>query len=112
MLKKGWHGGREKRRSPRHDRKFRVILEYGGENYEIRTADISKHGALLPRRNPPSIGSNVKLTITIRNETSIFEGIVVRHTNCLVNGVKSTAIGIDIISPGYYEFVIDKIIIA
>ncbi|MHA2220358.1 MAG: PilZ domain-containing protein [Candidatus Hodarchaeales archaeon] len=111
-MAKGRYGGPQKRRSPRHDKKFKATLEYEGKTYEIRTINISKHGVLLPRRNPPSIGSQVKLTITIMNETSIFEGIVIRHANCLVNGVKTTGIGIDIISPGYNEFVKDKITIS
>ncbi|MHA2010665.1 MAG: PilZ domain-containing protein [Promethearchaeota archaeon] len=111
-MAKGRYGGPQKRRSPRHDKKFKATLEYEGKTYEIRTINISNHGVLLPRRNPPSIGSQVKLTITIKNETSIFEGIVIRHANCLVNGVKTTGIGIDIISPGYHEFVKDKITIA
>jgi hypothetical protein len=74
--------------------------------------NISKHGVLLPRRNPPPVGSHMKLTVTIRKETSIFEGIVIRYANCIVNRVKTTGIGIDIISPGYYEFVKNKITIA
>ena len=108
---KGWYGGSQKRRSPRHDKRFKVTLEHEGKTYEIRTVNISKHGVLLPRRNPPSIGSHVKLNITIKDESSIFEGIVVRHANCLVNGVKTIGIGIDIISPGYFDFVKDKITI-
>ena len=111
-MAKGWYGGSQKRRSPRHDKKFKVTLEYEGKTYEIRTVNISRHGVLLPRRNPPPVGSHVKLTVTIRDETSIFEGIVIQHANCLVNGVKTTGIGIDIISPGYDEFVKDKITIA
>jgi hypothetical protein len=111
-MAKGWYGGQQKRRSPRHDKKFKATLEYERNTYKIRTINISNHGVQLPRRNPPSIGSNVKLTITIRNETSKFEGIVKRYTFCFVNGVKTSGIGIDIISPGYYEFVKDKITIA
>jgi hypothetical protein len=111
-MTQGRYGGPEKRRSPRHDKRFRVTLEYEGETYEIRTVNISRHGVQLPRRNPPSIGSHVRLTITIRDETSIFEGIVIRHTNCLVSGIQTTSIGIDILSPGYDEFVKDKIAIA
>jgi hypothetical protein len=110
-MAKGRYGGPEKRRSPRHDRRFKVTLEYEGKTYEIRTINISRHGVLIPRRNPPSVGSHVKLTITIRDETSIFEGIVSRHTNCLVSGVQAIGIGIDILSPGYDEFVKDKITI-
>ena len=111
-MAKGWYGGQQKRRSPRYDKKLKTTLEYEGKTYEVRTINISRHGVLLPRRNPPSIGSHVKLTITINYETSIFEGIVIRYANCLVNGVKTTGIGIDIISPGYDEFVKDKITIA
>lgn len=108
----GRYGGPEKRRSPRYDKRFKVTLEYDGKTYKIRTVNISRHGVQLPRRNPPSVGSHVTLTITIKDEISIFEGIVIRHTNCLVSGMQTTAIGIDIISPGYDEFVKDKITIA
>ena len=107
-MTQGRYGGPEKRRSPRHDKRFRVTLEYDGKTYEIRTVNISRHGVQLPRRHPPPVGSHVKLTVPIRDETSIFEGIVIRYANCLVNGVKTTGIGIDIISPGYYGFVKDK----
>jgi len=110
-MTKGWYGGKQKRRSPRHDKRFKVTLEHEGKTYELRTINISRHGIQLPRRNPPSKGSHVKLNITIKDETSIFEGIVIRHANCHVNGVKTTGIGIDIISPGYDEFVKDKITI-
>jgi hypothetical protein len=105
-------GGPEKRRSLRYDKKFKVTLEYEGNAFQIRTINISSHGVQLPRRNPPSIGSNVRMTLTMRNETSTFEGIVKRHCYCLVNGVKTAGIGIDIISPEYSEFVKDKIMIA
>ena len=106
------YGGPQKRRSPRFDKRFKVTLEFDGNAYDIRTINISKHGVEIPKRHPPSIGSHVKLTITISGETSVFEGIVVRQSHCLVNGVKTTGIGIDIISPGYFEFVKDKIVIA
>jgi len=109
-MTKGRYGGTDKRRSPRYDKRFPVILEYEGKTYEIRTINISRHGVQVPRRNPPSVGSNVKLTMTVRNETSIFEGIVKMQTKCLVSGVQSIGIGIDIISPGYNEFIKDKII--
>ena len=111
-MTQGRYGGQEKRRSPRFEKKFKVTLEYEGETHQIRTVNISKNGVELPRRKPPAIGSHVKLTITIRNETSIFEGIVKRYTACVVNGVKTSGIGIDIFSDGYEEFVKDKIIIA
>jgi len=109
---KGRYGGPESRRSPRYDRRFRVLLEYEGSNHEIRTIDISEHGVLIPRRIPPPIGTRLKLTLTIRDETSIFEGVVIRHTKCLVNGVQTTGVGIDVISPEYRDFVKDKILIA
>ena len=108
----GRFGGPQKRRSPRYDKRFKVSLECEGKTHDIRTINISRHGIHLPRRNPPPIGSHVKLTITINNETSIFEGTVVRHANSLVSGIKTTSIGIDILSPGYDEFVKDKIHIA
>ena len=108
-MAKGWYGGQQKRRSPRYDKKLKTTLEYEGKTYEVRTINISRHGVQLPRRNPPSIGSHVKLNITIKDETSIFEGIVQRHTHYHVSGIQTTAIGIDIISPGYDEFVKDKI---
>jgi hypothetical protein len=111
-MTQGRYGGSQKRRSPRYERRLKVALEYEGKTYENRTINISRHGVLIPRRNPPSVGSHVNLTMTIRNETSIFEGIVKRHADCLVSGVETTGIGIDIISPGYDEFVKDKITIA
>jgi len=111
-MTKGRYGGPDKRRSSRYDRRFQVTLEYEGKTYEVRTINISRHGVQLPRRNPPPVGSHVKLTITIRNETSIFEGIVKMHTTCLVNGVESIGMGIDIVSPGYDAFIKDKILIA
>ena len=110
-MAKGWYGGSQKRRSPRYSKRFKVTIEYDGKTHEIRTLNISRHGVQLLKRNPPSVGTHVKLTITIRNETSIFEGIVVRHDYCFVNGEMKTSTGIDIISPGYDEFVKDKIII-
>ena len=110
--RKGRYGGPEKRRSPRHDRRFHVLLEYEGKAYEIRTIDISKHGVLIPRRLPPPVGTPIKLTLTIRGEISAFEGIVKRHTKCLLNGVQSTGIGIDFASTEYQEFVKDKILLA
>ncbi|MHA2218772.1 MAG: hypothetical protein ACXACY_22850, partial [Candidatus Hodarchaeales archaeon] len=73
------------------------------------TINISRHGVLLPRRIPPPVGTHVKLTITIRDETSIFKGVVQRHEQSLVSGTTKTSIGIDIISSGYDEFVKDKI---
>ena len=111
-MTQGRYGGPEKRRSPRHAKRFKITLDYDGQTHQIRTVNISRHGVQLPRRNPPAVGSHVKLTITIRDETSIFEGIVIRHENCLVGGVRSVGIGIDITSPGYDEFVKDKITIA
>jgi hypothetical protein len=86
-MTQGRYVGPEKRRSPRHDRRFKVALEYEGKTYEIRTINISRHGVMIQRRNPPSVGTHVKLTITI-------------------------SVWIDIISPGYDEFVKDKITIA
>jgi hypothetical protein len=111
-MTKGRYGGPEKRRSPRYDKKFRVLLEYEGQNHEIRTVDISEYGVLIPRRTPPPVGTRVKLTLTIRDEISTFEGVVIRHTKCLYNGVETVGIGIDFSSPEYQEFVKDKILIA
>ena len=108
-MTKGRYGGPENRRSPRQDRKFRVLLEYEGNSHEVRTIDISEHGVLIPRRIPPSIGTSIKLTLTTRDESYIFDGVVIRHTKCLVNGVQTTGVGIDIISPDYQDFVRDKI---
>ena len=109
--RKGRYGGQERRRSPRYPRRFHAALEYDGNIYEIGTIDISAHGVLIPRRLPPPIGATVKLTLTIRDEKSTFEGTVVRHTKCLVNGVLTTGIGIDLPSPEYEEFVKANIII-
>jgi hypothetical protein len=111
-MTKGRYGGPERRRSPRYDKRFRVTLEYEGKTYEIRTIDISKHGVLIPRRIPPPIGTHIKLTLSLRDEISIFEGVVIRHTRCLVNGIESVGIGIDFSSLEYQEFVKDKILIA
>lgn len=108
-MAKGRFGGPERRRSPRYDMRFRVLLEYEGKTHEIRTIDISKHGVLIPRRIPPPIGTLVKLTLTIKDEISAFEGIVVRHTKCLVNGVQTVGVGIVFSSSEYQEFVKDKI---
>ena len=111
-MTKGRYGGPERRRGPRYGRRFRVSLEYEGKNHEIRTIDISERGVLIPRRMPPPIGTRIKLTLTIRDETSIFEGVVIRHAKCLVNGVQTTGVGIDFFSPEYQDFVRDKILIA
>ena len=108
---KGRYGGAERRRSTRYDKRFRAALEYEGKTYEIRTIDISEHGVLIPRRTPPPIGSHLTLTLTIRDETSQFEGIVVRHTKCFVNGVESVGLGIAFSSLAYQEFLKDKILI-
>ena len=108
----GRYGGPDKRRSPRHDRRFMVTMEYEGKTHEIRTIDLSEHGVLIPKRMPPPIGTWVKLTLTVRDEASEFEGVVKRHTKCLVNGVESVGVGIDIPSNEYREFVKSKIIIA
>ncbi len=110
-MTEGRYGGHQKRRSPRHERRFQVTLEYEGKTYEVRTIDISEHGVLIPRRLPPPIGTHIKLTLKLRDETSIFEGVVIRHTMCLVNGVKNVGIGIDFSSLEYQEFVKNKIII-
>lgn len=111
-MKKGRYGGPQRRRSPRYEKRFRVTLEYEGKTYEIRTIDISEHGVLIPRRLPPPIGTHIKLSLSLRDETSIFEGVVIRHTMCLVNGVETVGVGIDLSSPEYQEFVKDKILIA
>jgi Tfp pilus assembly protein PilZ len=109
---KGRYSGHERRRSPRYKKRFRIELEYEGKTYEIRTIDISEHGVLIPRRLPPPIGTHIKLTLSLRDETSIFEGVVIRHTMCLVNGAETVGIGIDFSSHEYQEFVKDKIILA
>jgi hypothetical protein len=89
-----------------------ATMEYEGKTHEIRTIDISEHGVLIPKRIPPPIGTYVKLTLTIRDEASHFEGVVKRHTKCLVNGVESVGVGIDISTDEYREFVKNKIFIA
>ncbi len=111
-MAKGRYGGPQRRRSPRYEKRFRIELEYGGKTYEIRTIDISAHGVLIPRRQPPAIGTHIKLTLSLRDETSTFEGVVIRHTMCLVNGVETVGVGIDFSSLEYQEFVKDKILIA
>jgi hypothetical protein len=111
-MAKGRYGGPERRRSARHDRRFRVLLEYGGKTHEIRTVDISEHGIHIPRRIPPPIGTPVKLTIAINDDISIFQGVVVRHTKCLVNGVQTDGMGIDFSLPEYQKLVKDKISLA
>lgn len=110
-MTRGRYGGPDNRRSPRYDRRFRVLLECQGKTNEIRTIDISEHGVLIPRRMPPPIGTRVKLTLTIRDETAIFEGVVIRHTRSLVNGIQATGVGIDLFSSGYQDFVKNKILI-
>lgn len=105
------HSGHEKRRSTRYEKRFLIILEHDNASHEIRTIDISKHGALVPKRLPLEIGTRVKMTLTIRDETSTFEGVVMRHTKCVVNGVKTTGIGIDFSLDEYQAFVQDKILI-
>ncbi|MGD0884426.1 MAG: PilZ domain-containing protein [Thermodesulfovibrionales bacterium] len=108
---KGRYGGPEKRRSPRHERRFRALLEYEQNTYEIRTIDISEHGVLIPRRVPPPIGTPVKVTLIIKDESSMFEGTVVRHTKCYINGVETTGIGVDFSKPEYQEFVKKSVMI-
>lgn len=108
----GRDGGPQRRRSPRYEKRFKIALEYEGKTYEVRTIDISEHGVLIPRRQPPPIGTHIKLTLSIRDEISIFEGVVIRHTMFFVNGVETVGIGIDISSLEYQEFVKDKILIA
>jgi len=108
-MAKGRYGGPDKRRSPRYDLRFRVLLEYDGKTHDIRTIDISKHGVLIPRRIPPPIGTVIKLTLTIKDEKSTFEGVVIRHTKCLVNGIQTVGVGIVFSSPEYQAFVEDKI---
>lgn len=108
----GRYGGQDKRRSPRHDRRFMATMEYEGKSHEIRTIDISEHGVLIPKRVPPPIGTPIKLTLTVREETAVFEGVVKRHTKCLVNGVESVGVGVDISSDEFREFVKRMISIA
>ena len=109
---KGRYGGSDKRRSPRRDKRFIVTIEYEDQTYEIRTIDISEHGVLIPKRVPPPVGTRVTLTLTIRDETSIFQGVVTRHTKRFVNGAETVGVGIDFSSPEYQEFVKNKISIA
>jgi hypothetical protein len=111
-MTKGRYGGPENRRSPRHDRRFMATMEYDGKTHDIRTIDVSEHGVMIPKRLPPPVGTHIKLTLTIRGETSIFEGIVIRHAKCMVNGVETVGVGIDFPSPEYQRFVKDKILIA
>ena len=112
LMIKGRYGGPERRRSPRYKKSFRVVLEYEGRSHEIRTIDISEHGVLIPKRVPPPIGTRVKVTLMITGDTGSFEGVVTRHTKCLVNGVQTSGMGIDFSTTGYQDFVKDKIIIA
>lgn len=109
---KGRYGGQEKRRSPRLQKMFIATIEYEGNVHEIRTIDISEHGVLIPKRIPPPVGTHVKVCLTMRGETSAFEGVVKRHTKCLFNGVETVGIGIEFSSLEYQQFVKDKILIA
>lgn len=109
---KGQYIGLDRRRSPRYDRRFLVTIEYEGKPHEIRTIDISENGVLIPKRVPPPLGTHVKLTLTIGDETHIFEGLVKRHTTSFVNGVETVGAGIDISSNEYRAFVKNKISIA
>lgn len=108
---KGRYGGPEKRRSPRLSKRFIATIEYEGKVHEIRTIDISEHGVLIPKRIPPPLGTLVKVCLTIRDETSSFQGVVKRHTKCLFNGVETVGVGIEFSSLEYQEFVKDKILI-
>ena len=110
-MTKGRYGGPEKRRSPRLPKRFIATIEYEGKVHEIRTVDISEHGILIPKRIPPPVGTLVKVCLTLRDETSSFEGVVKSHTKCLFNGVETVGIGIELSSPEYQEFVKDKIVI-
>jgi len=105
---KGRYGGPDKRRSLRHSKRLLATLEYEGKTHLNRTIDISKHGVLIPLRTPPPLESRVKLTLEIKGETSTFEGIVKRHTNCFVNGVKAIGVGILFLNPAYQQFVEGK----
>lgn len=111
ITRKGRYGGPDKRRSPRYDKRFMVTIEYEGKSHEIRTADISEHGVLIPKRLPPPVGTPVKVTLTIRDMTSVFEGVVRRHTRCLFSGAETTCMGIEIPSADYHEFVKNNIVI-
>jgi hypothetical protein len=102
----------EKRRSPRHERMFRAILEYHGKVCEIKTINISQHGVLFPIHPVPAIKTAVKLTLIVSGEPSVFEGMVKRHARCLSDGFETIGVGIEFLSPEYQEFVQDKIIIA
>ena len=108
---KGRYGGQEKRKSPRLPKMFIATIEYEGKVHEIRTIDISEHGVLIPKRIPPPVGTHVKVCLTMRGETSVFEGVVKRHTKCLFNGVETVGIGIEFPSLEYQQFVKDKILI-
>jgi hypothetical protein len=108
---KGRYGGPDKRRSPRLEKRFVATIGYEGKVHEIRTIDILEHGVLIPKRLPPPMGTQVTVCLTIRGETSAFEGVVKRHTKCLFNGMETVGIGIEISSPEYQEFVKDKILI-
>ncbi len=107
----GRYGGLNKRRSARYPKRFMAEMEYDGSIHEIRTIDISEHGVLIPKRIPPPIGAHVKIHLTIRDEKTVFEGVVKRLSKCLINRVQTVGIGIDISSPEYKEFVKDKILI-
>lgn len=109
--RKGRYGGEDKRRSPRFEKRFVVTLEYEGTTHEIRTVDISENGVLIPKRLPPPVGTPVKITLTIRDATSVFEGVVMRLTRCLVSGAETTCMGIDIPSAAFREFVKNHIVI-
>jgi hypothetical protein len=111
MSAPGRYGGPERRRSSRHEKRFQAVLEYEDIAHEIRTINISLHGVLIPRRTPPPVGTPVRLTLIIRGERAVFDGTVARHTKCLVNGVLTTGMGIDISSEEYQQFVKDKIVI-
>jgi hypothetical protein len=110
-LDKYGYGTPNKRRSPRHNKRFRALLKHDGRIHEIRTIDISGHGVLIPRRVPPPVGAAVTLTLVIRGETAEFEGVVRRHTRRLVNGMPTTGVGIEFSSPEYARFVSERITI-
>lgn len=95
----GRYGGSDRRRGPRFPKRFMAAIEYEGKIHEIRTVNISEYGVLIPKRIPPPVGTRVKVYLTIRNEKAVFEGVVKRHTKCLVNKVQTNGIGIDISSP-------------
>jgi len=111
ITRKGRYGGPDKRRSPRYDKRFMVTIEYEGKSHEIRTADISEHGVLIPKRLPPPVGTPVRLTLTIRDVTAVFEGVVKRHARFLLSGAETTCMGIDVASAEYQEFVKNNIVI-